>query len=65
MHLPIGLLTRLSRRFEKILLVQVIVADVLAPVLTTHHMVDRSRIINPLMADDSKSIPRDETRTSA
>jgi hypothetical protein len=46
MHLPIGLLTRLSQRFEKILPIHVSVVNVLTPIPTAHHMVERSRIIN-------------------
>jgi hypothetical protein len=44
--LPIGLLTRLRERFEKILPIHVIVVNILAPISATHHMMDRSRIIN-------------------
>jgi hypothetical protein len=46
MHLPIGLLTRPGQRFEKILPIHVIVVNVLTPIPTAHHMMDRSRIIN-------------------
>jgi hypothetical protein len=46
MHLPIGLLTRLGQRFEKILPIHVILVNVLAPISSTHHVMNRSRIIN-------------------
>jgi hypothetical protein len=43
MNLPIGLLTCLGQRFQKILTVHVILVNVLAPIPAAHHMVYRPR----------------------
>ena len=46
MHLPIGLLTRLRQRLQKILSINVIHINILPPISPTHDVVDSSRIFH-------------------
>jgi hypothetical protein len=46
MHLPPGLPAGFSKCFEEILAVHVIQENVVAPIATTHHVVNRSRILD-------------------
>jgi hypothetical protein len=46
MHPPICFLTGFRQRFEEILPVHLIMVNILTPIPTTHHMMNRSRIIN-------------------
>ena len=46
MHWLLSTYTIRRKRFEKILPLHVIVVIVLAPIPTTHHLMNRSRIIN-------------------
>jgi hypothetical protein len=57
MHLPIGFLARLGERFEKILPIHIIVVYVLAPIPSTHYVMDRSRIINSQLTGHASISP--------
>ena len=47
MDLETGLLAGLGQRFEKVLPIHIIQIDVLAPVPTTHDVVNGARILHP------------------
>jgi hypothetical protein len=58
MHLPLRLLTGFLQRAEKLLAIQIVFENILAPISTVQDVVNRARILYAQFAWHRLSLPR-------